>query len=90
MKENTYNKLDAKGGIIGGIVLSAEFEDETAGISECQKLTGWMFWEKRLEESEKALKYLAETDWYVVRFAETGEPIPEDILAARAAAREKI
>lgn len=47
MKENTYNKLDAKGGIIGGIVLPAEFEDETAGISECQKLTGWLFWEKR-------------------------------------------
>ena len=50
--ENIYNKLDAKGGIIGGIVLPAEFEDETAGISECQKLTGWMFWEKKREPTE--------------------------------------
>ena len=38
-------------GKIGGIVWSAGFEDETAGISECQKLTGWMFWEKRKELS---------------------------------------
>ena len=52
MEENIYDKLDAKGNKIGGIVLSAEFEDETAGISECQKLTGWMFWEKRRELSE--------------------------------------
>ena len=48
---NIYDKLDAKGNKIGGIVWSAGFEDETAGISECQKLTGWMFWEKRKELS---------------------------------------
>jgi hypothetical protein len=34
--------------------------------------------------------YLASTDWYVVRFAETGVEIPSDILAARQAARESI
>ena len=49
MEENTYNKLDAKGNVIGGIVLAAEFEDEVEGIAECQKLTGWLFWEKRRE-----------------------------------------
>ena len=49
MEENIYNKLDAKGDIIGGIVLSPEIEDETVGIAECQKLTGWLFWEKRRE-----------------------------------------
>ena len=38
-------------------------------------------------ERAEALRYLGETDWYVVRFAETGKPIPEDILADRAAAR---
>ena len=44
---------------------------------------------EQIAESERAgaLRYLAETDWYVVRFAETGKPIPEDILADRAAAR---
>lgn len=34
--------------------------------------------------------YLASTDWYVVRFAETGVAIPADILAARQAARDAI
>lgn len=34
--------------------------------------------------------YLAETDWYVVRYADTGEAIPEDVKAKRQAAREEI
>ena len=34
--------------------------------------------------------YLSGTDWYVTRFAETGKAIPEDILAQRSAARERI
>lgn len=37
-----------------------------------------------------ALQYLKETDWYVTRMAETGTPIPDDILAARAAARNSV
>lgn len=35
-----------------------------------------------------ASSYLAETDWYVTRFAETGMGIPAEVLAQRAAARE--
>ncbi len=34
--------------------------------------------------------YLNATDWYAVRFAETGAEIPEDIKAARQSAREEI
>ena len=34
-----------------------------------------------------AKKYLADTDWYVTRYAETGTAIPEDIATARAQAR---
>ena len=34
--------------------------------------------------------YLDKTDWYAVRFAETGVEIPEDIKAARQSAREEI
>lgn len=34
--------------------------------------------------------YLLSTDWYVVRFNETGEPIPEDVKANRARARAEI
>lgn len=35
-------------------------------------------------------KYLDETDWYAVRFAETGVEIPAEIKAERQAAREEI
>ena len=34
--------------------------------------------------------YLASTDWYVARFAETGTEIPDEIKAKRAAARTEI
>lgn len=37
-----------------------------------------------------ARAFLESTDWYVVRFAETGVVIPQDISAARQAARERI
>lgn len=37
-----------------------------------------------------ALAYLAKTDWYVTRFAETGEPIPDEVKAKRQAARDSI
>ena len=89
MDANIYNKLDAKGNAIGGIVLPADFEDEVAGILECQKLTGWLFWEKRREptEAERAKAYLDSTDWYIVRFSETGVPVPEEISTKRAEAR---
>lgn len=35
-------------------------------------------------------QYLRDTDWYAVRFAETGKEIPADVLAARQAARAEI
>lgn len=38
----------------------------------------------------QALAYLAETDWYITRFAETGEVIPADIKVKRQAARDSI
>ena len=34
-----------------------------------------------------AKKYLAETDWYITRQAETGTPIPEEVLLKRIQAR---
>ena len=37
-----------------------------------------------------ARKYLADTDWYVTRKAETGKAIPTDILTKREEAREKV
>ena len=35
-------------------------------------------------------EYLANTDWYVTRFIETGIDIPQDVKDARAEARSKI
>lgn len=44
----------------------------------------------QIESNTAAKAYLASTDWYVVRFAETGVEIPADISASRQAAREAI
>ena len=41
-------------------------------------------------QNYQARKYLADTDWYVTRKAETGKAIPDDILTKRQEAREKV
>tara|TARA_Y100000310_G_C20595522_1_gene770303 strand:- start:90 stop:386 length:297 start_codon:yes stop_codon:yes gene_type:complete len=41
---------------------------------------------KRVKAHE-AKRYLAETDWYASRKAETGKAIPDDVLAKRVQAR---
>ena len=38
-------------------------------------------------EYDKHKAYLADTDWYVARKAETGKDVPADVLEARATAR---
>lgn len=43
--------------------------------------------EQRLHELEA---YLTETDWYVIRNADTGVPVPNDIKQKRQEAREEI
>lgn len=40
--------------------------------------------------NQRALQYLASTDWYVVRFSETGTPVPDEIKVARQAARDSV
>ena len=44
---------------------------------------------EQLAEQAKAeaLRYLADTDWYVVRLTETGVAIPEEVSIKRAEAR---
>lgn len=44
----------------------------------------------RLAKIEELEAYLAETDWYVIRFADTGEAIPEEIKTKRRDARDEI
>lgn len=38
----------------------------------------------------EARAYLASTDWYVTRWRETGQPVPDDVLEARQAARDRV
>lgn len=41
-----------------------------------------------VEEQDKARQYLASTDWYAVRKAETGKAIPAEVLERRQLARQ--
>ena len=43
---------------------------------------------ERALAAAEARRYLAETDWMVIRAAETGVPVPEDVAERRVAARE--
>ena len=38
-------------------------------------------------ERNEARRYLAGTDWYVIRAADTGEPLPDAVRTRRADAR---
>jgi hypothetical protein len=40
------------------------------------------------QQKNQAREYLASTDWYAARLAETGTAIPTDVLEQRQAARE--
>jgi hypothetical protein len=44
----------------------------------------------RQNEIQKLQTYLDDTDWYVVRFSETGKIIPEEIRTERENARVRI
>jgi hypothetical protein len=41
-------------------------------------------------KNSAARQYLYQTDWYVIRQTETGEAIPDEVLAKRAEARASI
>ena len=45
---------------------------------------------QELSQNHQARKILQSTDWYVVRFLETGTPVPEEITEMRRQARENI
>ena len=53
-----------------------------------------MSWRLHNDQSKgnnhQARQYLADTDWYVTRKAETGKAIPDDILTKREEARAKV
>lgn len=46
--------------------------------------------EQQAQVNQEAQQYLQETDWYVIRQADSGEPVPEEVKTKRADARERI
>lgn len=58
---------------------------KTADDLEAERLEA-----EREAARNEALSYLRDTDWFVTRLAETGKPIPDDVLAQRDAARKAL
>lgn len=47
--------------------------------------------QNQIQVNAEALRYLAETDWMVIRASENQDkPVPQDVLEARQAARDRI
>ena len=69
------------------IALEAQTESETDGViltaEEIERAN-------TSEANHVARQYLASTDWYITRQAETGVEVPSDILTKRAEARASV
>jgi len=59
-------------------------EFETIEIDEVVEI------DDKFELKQRAYQQLLQTDWYVVRFIETGKPIPQDVLDMRNEIRNTI
>ena len=80
----------------------AEWTDGPNTVIEADDVAGYITaWEENAPDAEveptaqqvtnaESMAYLASTDWYASRKADTGEAIPSDIAALRAAARAAI
>lgn len=75
--------------------VNPKFENIFDGTEVPEQPTGSLatFTEEELQQAQSstlkqnAKRYLADTDWYVTRYSETGVAIPQDILDKRAEAR---
>ena len=45
---------------------------------------------EQVRAADAARRYLADTDWMVIRAIETEKPIPQDVIEARALARKTV
>ena len=80
----------------------AEWTDGPNTVIEADDVAGYITaWEANAPDAvaeptaqevtnAESMAYLASTDWYASRKSDTGEAIPSDIAALRAAAREAI
>ena len=74
----------------GNVIQEAQYEEQAiAGSYEIEILDISARVEQERVNAE-ALKYLADTDWLIIRELDSGEACPADIKAERAAARARI
>lgn len=64
-----------------GVILPAEYTIEIEDITEQVE---------QEKANSEALKYLAETDWLMIRELEIGKPMPLEIKEKRQQARDKV
>lgn len=85
-----FVQRDGSGKIIGRFAnLQEGYAEEALGDDDPEILAINAAEAKR--DSDVANRaYLASTDWYVIRLLEIGTPIPQDVAAARSAARDAI
>lgn len=100
--EKKYAKLDENGNLQVGIGTDIKFY-KSIGMTEMEVEKGWdgaYYKEGQAPEKPRAIiieeelneqqNILSSTDWYAIRYADSGVEIPADIKAKRQAAREKI
>ena len=69
---------------------NAEYELNDAQCAEIEEYISGVTPDPVTQTNMDSLMYLAETDWYITRHAETGVAVPDEITTARAAARAAI
>lgn len=75
-------------GYFDRVVVTNEETGETTVVSEGVEVELELQYE--FGYRDECLAYLADTDWYVARFAETGKAIPETVVANRALIRQNM
>lgn len=65
-------------------------QDEAPYVIYTRKSNEQIAQAQQSKANAEARAYLAETDWMVTRFAETGTPVPEEVKAKRQAARDAV
>ena len=102
MAEKRYAKEQENGSLIVGTGTDVDFY-KSIGMELMSVEKGWdgaYYKEGQTPEKPRAIiikeelneqqKILSSTDWYAIRYADSGVEIPADIKAKRQAAREKI
>jgi hypothetical protein len=98
-------QTDMEGNTSGWSVNDTMFVPNDSDNEHCKNILAWIeegntpapqFTDEEIaanaqaETNANSRAYLASTDWYIVRRAETSEGVPSDIITARAAARDAI